>query len=102
VLGVGSASAIELAAAAGDGVLIRDLPMPKGNCRDGRIALSTPWAYRLVRGETKGRYERVTLKGNVFEWLNRVLLVGSDSRWIGARCLPDIVIDGAELTRSGF
>ena len=75
-----------------DGILIRELPFPGGQCSDGRVALSTPWAYKVVRGEIVGRYERLLLKGNAFDWLSRVERVGATANWIGARRLPDLVI----------
>jgi predicted Zn-dependent protease len=74
------------------GILIRELPFPSGQCHEGRVALSTPWAYKVEGGEIVGRYDRLALKGDVFEWLNRVDTVGATSQWIGARKLPEIVI----------
>jgi hypothetical protein len=74
-----------------EGILVRDLPLPAAECYDGRIALATPWAYQVKGGEVVGRYERLLLKGNVFEWLNRVEQVG-EGRWIGGRFLPNLVI----------
>jgi len=97
VLEPGKTSTAAIPGELGDGVLIRELPWPGGNCHDGRIALTTPWAYRVERGEITGRYERVMLQGNVFEWLNRVVLVGANARWIGSRCLPDVIVEGVEL-----
>lgn len=74
-----------------DGILIRELPFP-GQCSDGRVALSTPWAYKVERGEVVGRYERLVLKGNAFDWLSRVERVGATAKWIGARRLPELVV----------
>lgn len=96
-LAPGSAGAAELGAAVGDGILIRDLPRPAGNVGDGRVALATPWAYRMAGGEIAGRLERVTLRGNVFEWWRRVVAVGDSPRWLGAQCLPGVVVDGVDL-----
>ena len=75
-----------------DGILIRELPFPAGQCADGRVALSTPWAYKVERGEVVGRYERLVLKGNAFDWLGRVERVGATAKWIGARRLPELVV----------
>jgi predicted Zn-dependent protease len=97
VLDAGDAAEPELARATGDGVMIRDLPRPVGRCDDGQVVLATSWAYQVSGGEITGRYERAVLKGNVFEWLNRVLAVGANARWIGARCLPDLVVEGVEF-----
>jgi predicted Zn-dependent protease len=46
----------------------------------------------VERGEIVGRYERLVLKGNAFDWLSRVERVGASAKWIGARRLPDLVI----------
>ena len=75
-----------------DGILIRELPFPAGQCFDGRVALSTPWAYKVERGEIVGRYDRLVLKGNAFDWLSRVERVGATVKWIGARRLPELVV----------
>ncbi len=84
VVDAGDATEPELARATGDGVMIRDLPHPVGRCDDGQVVLATPWAYQVSGGEITGRYPRAVVKGNVFEWLNRVLAVGANARWIGA------------------
>jgi PmbA protein len=88
----------QLAARAGDGILIEDLPPPSGLAVDGRLALTTPWAFRLRDGEPIERLPPVRLRGNVYEWLNRIEAVSAASRWWGAACLPSLLVDGVELT----
>lgn len=91
VLEPGAATRDELAALAADGILIRDLPVPTGDCTDGRVSLTTPWAWRLRGGEPVARLARLTLRGNVYEMLARVLAVGDTLAWWGAAGMPDLV-----------
>jgi predicted Zn-dependent protease len=93
VLEPGDATEAELLEAAEGGVLIRDLYPGSGNQAHGRVSWSTPWAYKVEKGNVTGRYERYELQGSVFEMLNRVVAVGKEGRWIGANGLPDIVVE---------
>lgn len=93
----GLASPEDLARAAGDGLLVMDLPWPEGNIRHGRVRLTTPWAYRVASGSVVGRYPRATISGNVFEWLSRIRAVGRAARWIGPRRLPELVVEAVEV-----
>lgn len=84
-----------LLAGMGSGVLIEDLDWGAGpNPVVGTIALRAPWAYLVEAGEVRGRLEGVVLAGNVFEALRRIVAVGSDATWIGAQCLPSMVVEG--------
>jgi predicted Zn-dependent protease len=94
VMEPGDATEAELFQAAEGGVLIRDLNPASGNLAHGRVLWSTPWAYKIEQGRVIGRYERYELGGTVFELLNRVLAVGKDWTWIGAHCLPAVVVEG--------
>lgn len=91
----GAMSRDALLAAMGSGLLIEDLSWGAGpNPLVGTIALRAPWAYLVESGEVRGRLEGVVLTGNVFEALKRVAAVGSDATWIGAQCLPSMVVEG--------
>ena len=92
VMEPGDAGESQLFDAAEGGVLIRDLSPAAGNLSHGRVAWSTPWAYRVEKGRVVGRYERYDLRGALFEMLNRVVAVGQDRRWIGAQWLPGMVV----------
>ena len=93
VLEPGSAAQDQLFEAAKGGVLIRDLDPVVGNTVHGRVTFSTPWAYKIESGRIVGRYPRFVLRSAVYELLNRVLAVGKDALWIGAHCLPGIVVE---------
>lgn len=87
----GTATRAELLA--GEVMLVEDLPLPPGSVLDGRVVGSTPWAFRVVDGEVVGRYPRVTIRGNVYEMLNRLAAVGSEAVWQGAWCAPDLLVN---------
>jgi PmbA protein len=77
----------------GKGILIEDLEWCAGpNPISGTIALRAPWAYLVEGGTIRGRLEGVVLMGNVFEALKELGGVGNDAAWIGASCLPSLLL----------
>lgn len=77
----------------GTGVWIEELEWGAGpNPSSGTIALRTPWAYLVEGGRIRGRLEGVVLSGNVFDALRELGGVGSDATWIGASCLPSLLL----------
>jgi predicted Zn-dependent protease len=98
VLSPGNASEVELLSATGDGVLLADLPSSRGSSVEGRIAVATPWAYRVVEGAVVGRLLPVMLRGNVYHMLERLVAVGREALWCGACCSPGLVLDDVELS----
>ncbi|MEK7379698.1 MAG: metallopeptidase TldD-related protein, partial [Gemmatimonadota bacterium] len=78
-------------------VLVEDLHAAPGNVMDGRVAFTTPWAYRVVRGEVVGRFPRITLRGNAYQMLDRLAAVGCEAVWLGAWCGPAMLLDGISI-----
>jgi PmbA protein len=77
----------------GKGILIEELEWCAGpNPISGTIALRAPWAYLVESGTIKGRLEGVVLSGNVFEALRELGGVGNDAAWIGASCMPSLLL----------
>jgi PmbA protein len=97
VVSPGPAKPEELAGLVGDGVLVAALPAPVGDVMDGRIMAETPWAFRIVGGKVAGRLERVTLRGDVYVALRRIVAVGCEVEWIGAVAAPSLVVEGLEV-----
>jgi PmbA protein len=93
VLEAGTANEAELFEAAKGGVLVRDFDPITGNVAHGRVTFTTPWAYKIEGSRIVGRYPRFVLRCATHEMLNKVLAVGSHATWIGAHCLPNLVID---------
>lgn len=89
----GSTSPAALLAGMGTGLLVADLDWGTGpNGLSGALTLRAPWAYLVESGAVVGRLEGVVLSGNVFNALNGEVAVGSDATWIGAQCLPSVVV----------
>ncbi|NOT07198.1 MAG: TldD/PmbA family protein, partial [Gemmatimonadales bacterium] len=91
-------------AAARTGLLVHDLdwgpgPSPLG----GIVTFRAPWCYLIEAGQVVGRLEGVVLSADVFEVLGegRVRAVGNDATWVGAQCLPSLVVDGVQAAVEG-
>lgn len=93
VMDGGAAGSADLALAAQGGVLVRMLLPAAGDASHGRVTWVTPWAYKVEGDRVVGRYPRFVLRCAVYEALNRVLAVGTETRWIGGNCLPDLVLE---------
>jgi PmbA protein len=92
-LAPGVKSRAELLAEMEQGLLVADLDWGTGpNGISGAIRLKAPWAYLVQGGAVRGRLEGVVLSGNVFEALRGEVAVGDDATWIGAQCLPTLVV----------
>jgi PmbA protein len=88
----------KLLAELGRGVLIHDLDWGEGaNPVSGTIVARAPWAYLVEEGAVRGRIEGVVLSGNVFEALRHIRAIGSDASWVGASCLPSLVVESLVL-----
>lgn len=79
----------------GRGLLIEDLEWSGGpNPLSGSLSLRAPWCYLVEGGVVQGRLEGVTLTGNAFKALSQLAAVGNDATWIGACCLPSLLLEG--------
>lgn len=96
----GDATAEQLAAAVGDGLVVLELPWgPAPSRHSGVFRARAPWTFLLRRGEIVGRLPDAVLSGNAFDLLARVLAVGCDARWRGAWQLPSLAVEGLDLSR---
>lgn len=83
----------------GKGILIESLEWGAGpNPISGTIALRAPWAYLVEGGRIRGRLEGVVLSGNVFDALEELGGVGNDATWIGAACLPSLLLNAMSIS----
>lgn len=83
------------------GLLVEDLEWGAGpNPLPGALIARAPWVYLVEQGEVRGRLESVTLAGNVYELLGRIVAIGSDATWIGSFCGPSVVFEGIGVSRS--
>jgi PmbA protein len=91
----GEADRSALLASLSPGLLVEDLEWGAGpNPLSGAIAARAPWAYLVEQGEVRGRVEGLSLTGNVFDLLTRVVAIGSDATWVGSWCAPSMVFEG--------
>ncbi len=95
VVATGTEGRAALLRAMGAGVLIEDLEWGSGpNPLASATMLRAPWAYLVEGGEVRGRLEGLVFSGDVFASLSRLGAVGSDATWIGAQCLPSLLMEG--------
>jgi PmbA protein len=91
----GAADRAALLAPLVPGLLVEDLDWGPGlNPLSGALLARAPWAYLVEQGEVRGRVEGLSLTGNVFDLLTRVVAIGSDATWVGSWCAPSLVVDG--------
>ena len=58
--------------------------------------------YYISKGEIAGRAKDVMVSGNVYDALNRVISVGSESRWLrGFLSAPALLCEGVAVTAKG-
>lgn len=92
----GDASAAQLAERAA--LYVPDLQF--GTAPDpvsGVFRTTAPWSFLVQGGEVGPRIDGVTVSGDVFELLARVVAVGADARWIGSARVPSLVLDGVAV-----
>jgi PmbA protein len=84
----------------GRGLLVEALEWDGSpNPLNGTLALRAPWTYLVEGGVVRGRLEGVTLSGNLFKALAQLGAVGSDATWIGAACVPSLLVEGLTVTQ---
>ncbi len=78
----------------GRGLLVLDLDWSSGpNPVRGTLHLRAPWSYLVESGAVVGRLEGISLVGNLFDTLARILAVGGDGSWVGAVCTPSLLFE---------
>ncbi len=86
----------------GRGLLVEDLQWGAGpNPLAGNISLRAPWAYLVEGGVVRGRLEGVLLSGNVFAALAQLGAIGNDPTWVGALCVPTLLVEGLGVSQRG-
>ncbi len=89
------------ASALGDGVLVRDIVWPDtGHPMSGVFRAVTADSYLVRGGEIAGRADRLVIAGNIYDLLQRVAEIGAPTRWVGARRMPWMVLEGVDVRRA--
>ncbi len=68
------------------------------NPLSGRFSTPLGLALKIEKGEIVGRVRQVSIAGNVYEDLKRVLAVSREAEWFGGRLVPHILVDGVSVT----
>jgi predicted Zn-dependent protease len=98
ILEAGQASWEEILFAVGDGLLLERLwSAGRSNVVGGTFAIPATLAWRVVGGEIAGLAPEMTIAGNAYDLLNRVIAVGREALWVGSRAAPPIVVDGVSV-----
>jgi PmbA protein len=98
VLDPGATGWAELLQEVGDGMLLEGLRGPSPtNAAGGTFARAASLAWRVSSGEIIGLLPEVFVGGNAHDLLARVVAVGQDQVWLGARAAPPVVIDGVSV-----
>lgn len=83
----------------GRGLLVEDLQWGGGpNPLGGSFSCRVPWAYLVENGAVRGRLDGVVLSGNVFAALAQLGAIGNDPTWVGALCVPTLLVEGLGTT----
>lgn len=98
IVEAGADSWEEILLAVGDGLVLERLwSAGRSNMVGGTFAIPATLAWRVVSGEVTGLAPEVTVAGNAYDMLNRVIAVGREALWVGSRAAPTIVVDGASV-----
>lgn len=88
----------DLLRALGDGVVVERLRgWPTGHPIGGTFAQPAAVAWRASGGEIAGIAPELTIAGNAYDLLTRVAALGSESRWIGSRSAPAMLVEGVAV-----
>jgi PmbA protein len=98
VLEPGSATWEELLQAVGNGIVLERIAQPQpSHVAGGTFALPASVAWGVAGGVITGLLPELTIAGNAHDLLNRVVALGRDALWVGSRCAPPLVVDGASV-----
>lgn len=94
----GTKSWSELLSLVGDGLIVERLRgWPTGHLIGGTFAQPCAVAWRTSGGEITGIAPEVTVAGNAYDLLTRVVALGTEARWQGSRCAPPLLIEGVAV-----
>lgn len=94
----GSHSWTELLKLVGDGLVVERLRgWPTGHAIGGTFAQPAAVAWRASGGEITGLAPEVTVAGNAYDLLTRVVGLGTETRWQGSRCAPPMLVEGVSV-----
>jgi len=99
ILEPGGSARAELLGGIRDGLVVDDLiGVGQGNVASGAFSQPVALAYRVTNGEIVGRVKNAAVAGNSFELLRVVGGISRETRWLGSRCLPWVLLEGVSVS----
>lgn len=95
ILEPGETPLADIIAGIDEGLLVEDpLGLGQGNVISGAFSNSLSLAFKIEKGEIVGRVKDVSIAGNVYEVLQKVVALSRESEWIYYNyCLPYVLLD---------
>ncbi|TVQ57031.1 MAG: TldD/PmbA family protein [Spirulina sp. DLM2.Bin59] len=92
----GSHSVGELVGMIPNGLVV-DQILGGGGDLSGDFAINVDLGYRIDHGELIGRVKDTMIAGNIYNALNRPVVLGSDLRWVGNYLTPSVLVEGLSI-----
>ena len=96
IVNPGSASFAQLLAQLDNGIVV-DQILGGGADISGDFSVNVDLGYRVENGKITGRVKDTAIAGNVYQVLQQVIDLGSDSIWSGSCFTPSIIVDGISV-----
>jgi len=97
VVSAGDGDLEQMMVALGDGIVIERLGGRAGGTLAGRFELPVELGWKVTEGKAGGRLAGMTIAGDVYRLIHRVIAVGGQLEWRGSLGVPWIALDGVEL-----
>ncbi len=92
VVEAGKVSLVDMVRDIKEGLVVEQLMgASQTNVLGGDFSGNVLLGYKIENGEIVGRVKDTVVSGNVYEVLNRIVVVGSESRWVGSISTPPIL-----------
>ena len=99
ILEGGSLARAELLGGMREGLVVDDLiGVGQGNVASGAFSHPVALAFRVSNGEIVGRVKDAAVAGNSFALLRRVGGISRETRWLGSRSLPWVLLEGVSVS----
>ena len=96
IVDAGNTNFSELVTQLDNGIIVEQL-LGGGADISGDFSVNVDLGYRVENGKIIGRVKDTAIAGNVYQVLNQVIAVGSDSIWNGSCFTPSLIVDGISV-----
>ncbi len=85
VVAPGKTTFAEMVADIKEGLIVEELMgAEQGNVLGGDFSGNVLLGYKIENGKIVGRVKNTMVSGNIYQLLNKIAAIGSDSRWVGS------------------